>query len=424
MTASTPQDQSWERVLWILFGAQLCTAIGFSTINPFLPLFLGHLKSSSHLGIPTLSGLVYSSQAFTMMLASPIWGALADRYGRKPMVVRAMIGGGVSILFMGFVSTAEQLIALRAIQGLLSGVVSAASALIVSKAPREKIGYCMGILQLGLWSGVAVGPFIGGVIADHWGFRAAFILTALLLSGAGAAVFWGVQENHVPAATRSRGLKSLGNNWRRILSGRGLLPTLTLRFLSSVGRTALLPVLPLFLLVLLTDQSHAAGFTGMVLGVSSAASTLSAVYLGKLGDRVGHLTIALVSAIITAIFFFPQSWATAPWQIMVLYAITGIGIGGLTPSLSALLARYSSPSDAGSVYGLDNSITAAGRTVSPLLAAWIVGTFGIRAVFSFTGAIFVFAALIIGILAGKAGAPPLATKIAAPVEEEISGDTE
>lgn len=85
----------WQRTLYILVAAQVFTAIGFSSFFPFLPLYVKDLGSSSGINIEILAGLVYSGQAFTMMVASPFWGRLADSYGRKLMVERAMFGGAV-----------------------------------------------------------------------------------------------------------------------------------------------------------------------------------------------------------------------------------------------------------------------------------------------------------------------------------------
>ena len=107
--------ETWQRTLFILFFAQLMVAVGFSTVFPFLPLYVEQLGSTSGLSIELLSGLVYSAQAFTMMLASPVWGVLADRFGRKIMVERTMFGGAVILLLMALITTAEQLVVLRAI---------------------------------------------------------------------------------------------------------------------------------------------------------------------------------------------------------------------------------------------------------------------------------------------------------------------
>jgi DHA1 family multidrug resistance protein-like MFS transporter len=299
---------------------------------------------------------------------------------------------------MGFVTTAEQLIFLRAVQGLLSGVIAAVSALVVSKVPQNKTGYAMGILQLGLWSGVSLGPLLGGYLSDLFGFHVTFMATAALLCASGIVVWIAVDETHTPALGSSRGMKSFAQNWHRVLRYPGIIATFVLRFFSSVGRTALSPILPLFVQILMPGNKHIAGYTGLVLGVSSAASTIAAVYLGRLGDKIGHQRIAFFSAIGTALFYFPQSFVTKPWQLMVLYTLTGAGIGGLTPSLAALLAKLSKPADAGSVYGIDNSITAAGRALSPLIAAMVAAYFGLRWVFCATGVIFAGAVIIIAVM--------------------------
>jgi len=148
--------------------------------------------------------------------------------------------------------------------------------------------------------------------------------------------------------------------------------------------SAALPFLRFFAFraVLMPGNKHIAGYTGLVLGVSSAASTIAAVYLGRLGDKIGHQRIAFFSAIGTALFYFPQSFVTKPWQLMVLYTLTGAGIGGLTPSLAALLAKLSKPADAGSVYGIDNSITAAEGPFHPLLRQWLPLTSGFGGFFA------------------------------------------
>jgi MFS transporter, DHA1 family, multidrug resistance protein len=417
--STAKQEQSWQKTLWILFGAQLGTAIGFSTINPFLPLYLSGLSNPRHAAVATLSGLVYSSQAFAMMVASPVWGSIADRFGRKPMVIRAMLGGGLTVFLMGFARTVDELIFLRVMQGFLSGAISATSALIVAKAPPDKIGYSMGVLQLGLWSGVSLGPLIGGMVSDYFGFRAAFIFTAILLCASGAAVWMQVDESHNRPPSGKKSLRSFADNWKRILLFPGLISTLTLRFFISLGRTALLPVLPLFVQSLMPGNTHIGGYTGLTIGLSSGASAVSAIYLGKLGDRLGHRRIALFSAILTAVFFIPQSAVHCAGQLMVLYTLTGIGIGGLTPSLSALLARFSRPSDAGSVYGIDNSINAAGRALSPMLAAWVAAGLGLRWVFSVTGFLFAVTAIVIAALVPRTAAPGPASKSPEVKEAEL-----
>ena len=195
---SQAAPRTWKRTLYIAFFAQLISAMGFSLIFPFLPLYVQALGTTTGISIDFLAGMVFSAQALTMMIASPIWGSLADQYGRKLMVERAMFGGTLLLFLMAFVTSAEQLVLLRAIQGFITGTVSANNALVASTAPRERMGYAMGLLQVGQWSGVAMGPLIGGVLADAYGYAIPHIFTAILLGIGGILIHFGIDEEFQP----------------------------------------------------------------------------------------------------------------------------------------------------------------------------------------------------------------------------------
>lgn len=340
------------------------------------------------MGIELLSGLIYSVQAVTMTIASPFWGAVADRYGRKLMVVRAGCGGAVVILLMGFVQTAEQLIFLRAVQGLVTGVIAASSALVAAVTPRERTGYAMGLLQLGLWCGVSAGPLIGGVLSDLMGFRATFVVTAILLFLSGLGVWIGVEEPFVRAEQLQAGPFGFLKDWRRILSNPQLDFTLVLRFLGAIGLSALEPVLPLFVLSLASGSARVATSTGLVVGAASAAGTVTSVYLGRYGDRAGHARVALACGMGAAAVYASHVLVGQLWQLLVLYGLAGGFVGGLLPSLSAMLVGNSQPGDEGCVYGIDNSVTSAGRIVGPILGAACALWFSPRGTFVLTGLIF------------------------------------
>ncbi len=383
----------WQRTLYIMFAAQVLSAVGFSTIFPFLPEYVTSLGSTTGVSLAFWVAMVFSAQGFTMMMASPVWGAVADRYGRKLMVQRAMFGGAAIILLMAFARSAEELVLLRAVQGLITGVVAAANALVAASAPRERIGYAMGLLQVGLWSGVSVGPVIGGILADAYGFRVAFFVTSGLLFAGGLLVLWGVQEEFV-RVERPRG-SSYFADWKHVFLAPGVNPTFLIRFTAWLGHTMIVPFLPLFVASLLVDKSVVSTFTGVVIGVASAAGTLSAILLGRLGDRVGHKPVLVVSALVAALFYLPMSLVDTGWQFLVLNALAGAAVGGVMPALSALLATYTEHGEEGAVYGLDNAVIAAARAVAPLAGAGVIFLFGAsgdpssyRDIFVATGAMF------------------------------------
>jgi DHA1 family multidrug resistance protein-like MFS transporter len=385
---------SWQRTLFILFFAQLMVAVGFSSIFPFLPLYVEHLGSTSGLGVEILSGLVYSAQSFTMMLASPIWGAVADRYGRKLMVGRSMFGGAIILLIMAFVTSAEQLVALRAIQGLVTGTVAAANALLASVTPRQRTGYAMGMLQVGFGSGLAFGPLIGGAVADLYGYNTVFYLTSAMLALAGVMVAFGVHEKFDSSQGKERRKSSLLSEWRGMLSIPGVGITYLMRFSTSLGRMMIIPIIPLFIQSLLVDLSRLNTLTGLVQGIASGATTISAVFLGRLGDRVGYRKVLVACTFLLGGIYSLQGFVMDWRQLLFLQALVGVSMGGVIPLISALLANYGKAGGEGSVFGMDNSINAAGRAAAPMLGAAISTAWGYPATFLATGAVFLTASLL------------------------------
>lgn len=389
-------DIPWQRTLAIIFFAQLMTAVGFSSIFPFLPFYVSELGSSTSLSVEVLSGLVFSAQAFTMMLASPIWGSLADRLGRKLMVERAMFGGSVILFLMAFAQNAEQLVILRALQGLITGTIAASNALVAAAVPRDRTGYAMGAIQVGFGAGVAFGPLVGGAVADLLGYSASFFVTSAFLFTAGILVWLGIEEQFEGQARGEAKGDSLWGQWREILGGQGVLPLYGMRFFTQLGRMLLLPITPLFVQLLLDNSEGINILTGAVVGLSSASTTLSSLVLGSLGDRIGHRKVLLTSALAAAACYAPQSSVTQVWQLFVLVGLTGIAVGGIIPSISALLTAHTLSGSEGAVFGLDNSVGAGARALAPLLGSLAAFRFGLRSVFLFSGlALFVVSLLAV-----------------------------
>src|SRR5690606_21680315 len=150
------------------------------------------------------------------------WGAIADRYGRKLMVVRALLGGAAIVVLMGFARNAEELVLLRLVQGLVTGVVSAAWSTVAAVTPRERLGYAMGLMQTGQWAGISVGPIIGGLLEYLVGIRMSFIVTGALLLIGGVLVVFMVTENFVPPREPRRLVGTMFGSWGAVLRSRGV----------------------------------------------------------------------------------------------------------------------------------------------------------------------------------------------------------
>ncbi len=391
---------SWQHTLVILFIIQLLTAGGFASIFPFLPLYVEDLGSTTGLSVEVASGLVFSGAGLAMMIAAPIWGSLADRYGRKRMIQRATFSGAILLAAMGFVRSAEELILLRVAQGFMTGVITANAALLAAITPRARAGYAMGMLQMALGSGLAFGPLAGGALADLFGYRPAFLITGALLLVGGLLASFGIREQFTPAAS-VRGLAALVGGWRQVLARPGVGVTYLMRFVSQLGRMMIIPIAPFFILTLPGSAERLNTYVGLALGLTAGASTLSAAFLGKLGDEIGHRKVLKFSLLACGLCYLPQGGVSEVWQLMALLTLSGVALGGVIPSISALLANYTVPGEEGAAYGLENSINAAGSAVAPALGGAVAAGFGLPATFTVTGLTLLLAALLAAALLPK-----------------------
>ncbi|MFA5551917.1 MAG: MFS transporter [Trueperaceae bacterium] len=409
-SSEKPPTLRWQRTLGVMFVAQLLASVGFSTIFPFLPNYVEYLGVRSGGSLVFWVSAVFSVQAVAMMIAAPFWGAMADRYGRKLMVQRSMFGGAVVILLMAFAGSAEELTLLRLVQGLITGVMSASSSLVASVTPRERLGYAMGLMQTASWAGVSVGPMIGGALEFFFGYRIAFVVTAVLLFVGGVLVLLRVEERFTRAESVPRGFGGVFKSWAHVVRVPGVSLAYLLRFIAWLGRTMLVPFLPLFVAAISVRGDLAGIYTGLAIGLASAAGTFSGVVLGRLSDRVGERPVLVYSALATAVFYVPMTFVTEVWQLILLNTLVGLAVGGVLPAVSTMLARLTDPSEAGTVYGLDTSIGSASRAVAPLAAGAIVtltslpGTTEYRYVFLASGALFFVTAALAAWRLPRAGA--------------------
>lgn len=396
-----PSTRNWKRNLYVIWAAELVAIAGFTVVIPFLPYYVQELGVTDPAQVAIWSGLVFTGHGISMAILAPIWGSLADRYGRKLMVQRAMFGGALIIAAMGFVDNVQQLAILRTIQGGLTGTIPAATTLIASSTPREKSGYALGLLQMAIYVGASVGPLIGGFVADSLGYQAAFWVTAALLFVAGLSVLFLVQERATPPQQREDSpTESFWRGLTLVLKSRALLVMFSIRLTTRLGTGILSPMLPLFVQSLRPATERVASITGLISGVGAATSALGAVALGRVGDRVGHRRVMVACTVGAAVLHVPQSFVNTPTQLLILQGATGVVLGGMLASISASLANLAPKGRQGMVYGVDTSAVSVARAVAPMAGAAIATGLGLRYIFLAAAGIFGLAALGVAGLVG------------------------
>jgi MFS transporter, DHA1 family, multidrug resistance protein len=375
------QPGTWQRNLAVLWIGQLVAISGFSVTLPFLPYFVQELGITGVEEVAFWSALVTTAQGTTMALVAPLWGLLADRYGRKIMLVRAMFGGAAVIGAMGFVGNIYQLVVLRAIQGMLTGTVPAAMTLVASSAPPQRRGFAIGLLQMAVYLGSSVGPLLGGFIADSFGYRATFWTTGVLLFLAGVLVSALVREQFTPPADEGAEKPRLLDGLLLVLRTRALLSIFGIRMLMNMALGVIAPILPLFLQAIAPPEAKIASLAGTISGLSSAASAGAAIFLGRVSDRVGPRRVLMACGALAGVFFGLQAWTSTPGQLLLLRTLGGVAAGGILASVSSLLAALTPKQRYGAVYGVDTSMMAAANAIAPMVGAALTASWGLSSAF-------------------------------------------
>jgi DHA1 family multidrug resistance protein-like MFS transporter len=278
------------------------------------------------------------------------------------------------------------------------------------------MGEALGLLNTARAIGVAVGPMIGGVLGDAFGFRESFWITAALLAISGVFTVLWVTEDFVPTLNVAR--VGFFDAYKVLLNLPGMSGLYGLNFLRSLGQTMILPMVALFVVELMGMTEGAASITGLIIGLASFTAATSGVWLGKLGDRIGHSKVLIASALIAALLYAPQPFVTSVWQLVVLQALQGFAAGGLIPALSALMNLWAPMGNQGAVYGLDTSVNAAARSLAPMVGAAATVWFGLRGVFGATTLVYVGIVLLaVYVLRLRAQARPVLS-----VEARAVGD--
>jgi DHA1 family multidrug resistance protein-like MFS transporter len=373
----------WRRNLNAIFAGQLLVIIAFSLRAPFLPFYLGDLGLDDVDDQALWAGYVNAAGFGAMAITAPLWGMVADKHGRKPMLLRAQLAAFCTLGLMGLATEPWHLLALRAIEGGLTGTVVAATALVASTTPAARLGYGLGLIQTAVFSGSAIGPLFGGLIADNWGYRPAFgIGSAMMLSGACITLFI-VQERFRPQAKGALDQQK-ERVWRLLLAPALVslaLAMLVIRFASI----AIQPIIPLFVEELSNATEHTSSLAGITLGVLGVTSAISSIFFGRLGDKFGYRRILVASTLGSGLIYIPMALTQHPWQLIVLQAMFGVFAGGMVPAANALVAMETAPERRGVVFGLMAAATAVGGFLGPLAGSGFAALFGFRLTFAAVG---------------------------------------
>lgn len=371
----------WQKNLWVCCGAVFIVSIGMSQLAPILPLYIEHLGIHDLNEIEKWAGIIFGCNFVSLAIASPIWGKFADRYGKKPMAMRASLWLSLVMVGMGLAQSVYHLVALRLLQGALSGFQGAIITLIAMQTPKEKSGWALGMIFTGQVSGSLLGPLVGGYLSELIGYRETFFIIGFFCFCGFLAISAFVHEDFKPGESQSFTFRELMTNLPNPkLTGCLFLTTLIMQ----LGLVSIQPIITVYIMQLTAHTEHIALIAGLVFSCAGLASMLTASRLGHLSDRIGPQKILLICLLVAGITFIPQAFVTNPWQLGALRFILGIATAGLLPSINSLIRQSTPPQILGQIYGFNQSAQFIGMFSGAFLGGHIAAIMGIPIMFFFT----------------------------------------
>ncbi|GJD52638.1 Staphyloferrin B transporter [Methylobacterium crusticola] len=390
VTAGLPaQSAYWRRNLVVCVFGSFTTIVAMTLLLPFLPLYVEELGVKDQAAIVQWSGVAFGATFFSAALVAPLWGRLADLYGRKLMLIRASLGMAVAMSLIGLAGNVWQLVALRLLAGFLGGYASGSTVLVATQTPKDRSAWALGTLASGIMAGNLVGPLIGGVLPPLIGIRATFLAAGAVIFVAFLATLLLIREEpRPPKETRAR-----QGGFAAIPDKRPALAMLATGLLLMLAVMSIEPIITVYVAELVDDPARVTLVSGLAMSAAALGSILSAARLGRLADRVGPWSVITASLAVSAALLIPQAFVTAGWQLVALRFLMGLALGGLLPCIASVI-RHSVPDRvAGTMLGYSTSSQYAGQVLGPLLGGFVGGHVGMRAVFLGTAVLLAAGAL-------------------------------
>ena len=370
----------WQRNLIVCVFGSFTTIVAMTLLLPFLPLYVEHLGVTDHAAIVQWSGIAFGATFFSAALVAPLWGRLADLYGRKLMLIRSSLGMAVAMSLIGMAHNVWQLAALRLLAGLLGGYASGSTVLVATQTPKGRTGWALGVLASGIMAGNLVGPLVGGMLPPLIGIRQTFFAAGAAIFVAFLATAFLIREAPRPARSAGSSKQRQQGAWASVDDRRPAVAMLVTGLLLMVANMSIEPIITVYVAQLVNVQ-HVTMVAGFVMSGAALGSILSASRLGKLADRVGHWNVIVGCLAVAAVLLIPQAYVTAAWQLIVLRFLMGLALGGLLPCIASVIRHNVPDRVAGTLLGYSTSSQYAGQVVGPLLGGFVGGHLGMRAVF-------------------------------------------
>ena len=396
-----------RNIILLLAASVALMMTGFGIIMPVFARRLSEFGSD----VETL-GLMTTSFAFAQLLASPLMGSLADRFGRRPLVLVALAAHTTANVGYLLASSATAFIIIRAIGGgLTAGLFPSAMSIVADLVPEKQRARWIGIVMGGYGAGFVLGPVAGGVLYDGWGFGAPFVASAVMAAIALCAAFILVPETRPHEVRRREALwERRTAAWRTAtVAGaafstpeRSLLTSLprplhifgTLLFLDFIGAFAFAFFEPQMVFYVYEELGWSTIKFGLVVGAYGLAMMIGQMALGQTSDRFGRKPVIIVGTLLNTTLYVGTA-VLRSFPLMTLIAvISGLGAALIAPALNAFYLDITPKQHRSRVVGVKGSALALGSATGPLLLALVSGLTPPQGIFGIAGTFMVISAVL------------------------------
>jgi len=383
--------EAWRQNQYVMVATVFMVFTGFAFVLPFLTLYVKELGVSDEEKAAQWAGLLIGIAPLLAGLLAPVWGRLGDRYGQKPMAVRALASYVLILMVSAFVTNVWQLLALRVGVGLFGGIGPLALAMATSLAPREQTGKAVGMVQAAQILAAAVGPLVGGVLADAIGIPLTFVATSLL-----CAVSLFLVVRYYCETPRREVEPTLGeSSFWDVVRLPGVLGLLLVLFLVNFIGRSFTPILPLHVREMGVSRARLGSSTGTLIAVYSLAAAISATLLGKATRRFSAHGLLVASLLGGALTVLPMALVSSFAGFFALALLLGLASGG-SLTLCYTIGGLMVPSERrATAFGFFAGAALFGGAISPSLAG-LLAHWNLRGIYYVDTALFTL--LVLGLL--------------------------
>jgi DHA1 family multidrug resistance protein-like MFS transporter len=403
-----PQE-IWRKNLYAIAIAQFIALAGGNLVFPFMPFYVKELGVTNESHVALWSGLLGTATGAMLFIFSPIWGNLADRVGRKPILLRAYIGAMITMTIQGLAQNVWQLILLRGLQGVFVGTIPAATALVATSMPRDRIAYGLGVVQMAHFSSQFIGPLVGGALAASIGIRETFLFTGGFYLISFLLVYLMVEERFERPREEDR--ESFVAGLKFVFDRKPLLALIGVVFFLNAGPSFVRPVIPL--LVESFNPSHSVEtLSGLTFAAFAGTSALAALAATHISGRTGYRNALILTTLCAGAAYLPIAASNSVLSLVLLIGIVGLFTGAMVPTANALIDSWTPRGREASAFGLSGSSMALAFAVAPLSGGVIASAWGLHAAFIVIGAVMIAVGAAMTLVVREA-APVPAIEVAA-----------